>query len=189
MKVGVLALQGAFAEHIHVLSKLGVQSILVRLPQNLIGIDSLIIPGGESTTINKLLTEYNLRKPLINLIASGMPVLGICAGTIILAKTVAETEIDSLNAVDMEVKRNAFGRQLDSFEIDLNIPVLGKNKFHGIFIRAPLIQKTFNGVQILCQFRNHPVMVRQNNVIAATFHPELTEDLRFHRYFLNLVNG
>jgi len=189
MKVGVLALQGAFAEHIKILSNLGVEAFPVRLPSDLIGIDSLIIPGGESTTISKLLTDYHLREPLLELIRQGMPVLGICAGMILLAKRILGSEVDSLGAVDVEVKRNAFGRQVDSFEIDLNIPVLGEKPFHGVFIRAPIVQKTFNGVQVLCQFNSQPVVVRQENVIGATFHPELTDDLRFHEYFIEVVNG
>ena len=189
MKVGVLALQGAFAEHIKILSNLDVETSPVRLPSDLIGIDALIIPGGESTTISKLLMDYHLREPLLELIRQGTPVLGICAGMILLATKVLESEVDTLGVLDMEVKRNAFGRQVDSFELDLSIPVLGEKPFHGVFIRAPIVQRTFNGVQVLCQLNNQPVVVRQGNTIGATFHPELTDDLRFHEYFIDVVKG
>lgn len=189
MIVGVLALQGAFAEHIDIFSKLGVKALPVRLPADLNGVDSLIIPGGESTTISKLLTDYCLREPLLELIRHGMPILGICAGMILLAKTVVESDVNSLGVLDIKVKRNAFGRQVDSFELDLSIPILGAKPFHGVFIRAPKIQTTFNNVEVLCQLDDMPVIVRQENIIAAAFHPELTEDLRFHEYFIDITNG
>lgn len=189
MKIGVLALQGAFAEHIKVLTHLNIEAILVRLPAELNGIQALIIPGGESTTMSKLLSDYCLMEPVRNLVKRGLPVLGTCAGMVLLAKKVTGSEIEPIGGVDIEIKRNAFGRQLDSFEANLPIPALGDKTFPGIFIRAPIVQKVENGVEILCQINKRAVAVKQGKILACAFHPELTDDFRFHRYFLNFITG
>ena len=188
-KIGVLALQGAFIEHVSILNRLGVETSLVRLPQELEVLDGLVIPGGESTTIGKLMKAYGLVSPLRELIAGGLPVFGTCAGMILLAKQATDLNGYSLGAVDIQVRRNAFGRQVDSFEADLSIPVLGKAPFHAIFIRAPWIEKIGDGVEILAQLPDGtPVAARSKNVLVAAFHPELTKDVRFHAYFLDMVN-
>ncbi|NIA08874.1 MAG: pyridoxal 5'-phosphate synthase glutaminase subunit PdxT [Nitrospiraceae bacterium] len=188
-KIGVLALQGAFVEHVSVLNRLGVGTSLVRLPQDLDGLDGLVIPGGESTTIGKLMKAYELTPVLKKLIAEGLPVFGTCAGMILLAKQTADLNDYSLGAVDIRVRRNAFGRQVDSFETELSIPVLGETPFHAVFIRAPWIEKVGDGVKVLAQLSDGtPVAVRSKNVLVAAFHPELTRDMRFHAYFLNMVN-
>jgi 5'-phosphate synthase pdxT subunit len=189
MKVGVLALQGAFAEHIEVLTDLHVEAAAVRLPEDLNGVMALIIPGGESTTISRLLSAYHLREPIKNFINKGLPVLGTCAGMILLAKKITGAEVEPLGVMDIEVTRNAFGRQVNSFETDLPIPVLGDNAFHSVFIRAPVIQKVEPGVEVLCQINNNAVAVKQGKILACAFHPELANDLRFHRYFLNFITG
>jgi 5'-phosphate synthase pdxT subunit len=171
------------------LTALDAEAVPVRLPSELDGLDALIIPGGESTTISKLLTDYSLIKPLRKLARQGFPILGTCAGLILLAKKVPDLETESIGAMDIEVKRNAFGRQVDSFEADLQIPALGNGNFHGVFIRAPIIKKAERGIEILCKLNGSPVAVRQGKLLACAFHPELTDDLRFHRYFLDLVKG
>jgi 5'-phosphate synthase pdxT subunit len=189
VKIGVLALQGAVAEHTRMLSALDAEAVPIRLPSELDILDALVIPGGESTTISKLLSDYNLMEPLRKLANQGFPLLGTCAGMILLAKKVPNLNLESIGVMDIKVKRNAFGRQVDSFEADLNIPALGNGNFHGIFIRAPIIEKVEPGVEILCQLNTAPVAVRQGKLLACAFHPELTNDLRFHRYFLDLVTG
>jgi 5'-phosphate synthase pdxT subunit len=186
VKVGVLALQGAFAEHIKVLSILDIDAIPVRLPSDLAGVQALIIPGGESTAISKLLLDYRLMEPIRDLIKEGIPVLGTCAGMVLLAKKVTGAEIEPIGIIDIEIKRNAYGRQIESFESDLSIPVLGDKAFHGVFIRAPIIQKLGSNVEVLCRVSNNTVAVKEGNVIACAFHPELTNDLRFHKYFLRM---
>jgi 5'-phosphate synthase pdxT subunit len=189
VKIGVLALQGAVAEHIAMLSALGAEAVAVRLPSELNGLDALIIPGGESTTIGKLLSDYSLIEPIRQLARRGFPTLGTCAGLVLLARKVPNLQMEPIGAMDIEVKRNAFGRQVDSFEADLQIPALGNGNFHGVFIRAPIIEKTERGVEILCKLNGSPVAVRQGKMVACAFHPELTDDLRFHKYFLDLVKG
>jgi 5'-phosphate synthase pdxT subunit len=193
-KIGVLAMQGAFVEHIETLRRLGAAAIPIKLPEELKGTKGLIIPGGESTTIGKLVSEYRLVGELKKLIARGFPVLGTCAGMVLLAKEVYELNqhpsVEGLGAMDISVRRNAFGRQVDSFETDLNISVLGPPLFHAVFIRAPRIEKIGNGVEILASLPDGtPVAAREGNVIATAFHPELTSDLRLHKYFLSLVDG
>ncbi len=188
-RVGVLALQGDFAEHIAVLHRLEVEAVPVRLPSELNGVGGLIIPGGESTTIGKLMREYQLTEALNGLIAEGIPLLGTCAGMVMLASRISGMDQQSLGAMDIEVKRNAFGRQVDSFESDLNIPVLGQPPFHAVFIRAPVIESVGDGVEILARLADgSPVAARQNNLVATAFHPEITHDLRFHKYFLSFVD-
>jgi 5'-phosphate synthase pdxT subunit len=189
VKIGVLALQGAAAEHIQMMSALGAEAVPVRLPSELDGIDALIIPGGESTTISKLLSDYGLMEPIRLLAKKGFPIFGTCAGLVLLAKKVPNLQMESIGMMDIEVKRNAFGRQVDSFEADLKIPALHNGTFHGIFIRAPIIEKAERGVEVLCQLNGKPVAVRQGKLLACAFHPELTDDLRLHKYFLKLVTG
>lgn len=189
MKIGVLALQGAVAEHIQMLSALDAEAVPVRTPSELDGLDALVIPGGESTTISKLLSDYGLMEPIRELAEQGFPIFGTCAGLVLLAKRVSNLEMEPIGVMDIEVKRNAFGRQVDSFEANLEIPALQNGTFHGVFIRAPIIEKTENGVEVLCQLNDKPVAVRQGKLLACAFHPELTDDLRLHRYFLDIIKG
>jgi len=189
VKIGVLALQGAAAEHIQMLSALGAEAVPVRLPSELDGLEALIIPGGESTTISKLLSDYGLMEPIRRLAKKGFPIFGTCAGLVLLAKKAPNLQMESIGVMDIEVERNAFGRQADSFEADLKIPALHNGTFHGIFIRAPIIEKAERGVEVLCQLNGKPVAVRQGKLLACAFHPELTDDLRLHKYFLKLVTG
>lgn len=190
MKIGVLASQGAFAEHITVLHKLKVEAFPVRLPAELADVDGLIIPGGESTSISKLMADYKLVSKINNLAKNGLPVLGTCAGMILLANRTSDPHLQSLGLMDMVVERNAFGRQRESFEIELSIPVLGKKPFPGVFIRAPIIEQVNSGVEILARLSdNRGVAAKQGKILATAFHPELTDDLRFHKYFLDIVDG
>ena len=189
-KIGVLALQGGFIEHIQALRGLGLEAFPVRLPGELKGLEGLVIPGGESTTIGRLMGEYQLVKEIEKLIDKGFPVWGTCAGMILLAKEVVGLEQPSLEAMDIEVRRNAFGRQVDSFEAEIEVPALGQPPFPGVFIRAPRIERVGEGVEILGRLSDGtPVAARENNLLATAFHPELTTDLRFHRYFLSIING
>jgi 5'-phosphate synthase pdxT subunit len=189
MKIGVLAAQGAFAEHITALHRLGVDAVAVRLPADLNGIDGLIIPGGESTTISKLILAYELADRIKALVEGGLPVFGTCAGMIILAKKITDVNgIKPLGIMDIAIKRNAFGRQVDSFETDLSIPVLGTNPFHAIFIRAPRIISVDSCVEVLSRLDDGSISAaRQGNKVVCSFHPELTDDLRFHQYFVDIV--
>ncbi len=187
-KIGVLALQGAFIEHIKILQQLGAEAVPVRLPQELEGLNGLIIPGGESTTIGKLMHKYELIPVIQKLISEGLPVFGTCAGMILLANQVTGLNGNSLRVMDIGVKRNAFGRQVDSFEADLVMPVLGDSPFHAIFIRAPWIENMGNDVEILARLQDGtPVAAREGNIMVAAFHPELTSDTRMHEYFLSLI--
>lgn len=189
-KIGVLAMQGAFVEHIAALRRLEAEAVPVRLPREFKGLSALVIPGGESTTIGKLMREYSLVDELRKLIAKGFPIMGTCAGMILLAKQVRGLKQHTLEVMDIEVRRNAFGRQVDSFETALDVPVLGQPRFPAVFIRAPWIEKVGEGVEVLASLPNDTaVAVRQGNLIATAFHPELTDDLRFHDYFLSIVNG
>ena len=188
MKIGVLAAQGAFAEHIAVLRQLNAEAIPVRLPHQLAGLDGLIIPGGESTTISKLLSDYSLTDEIKDLASSGMPIFGTCAGLILMAKEISDAHAEPLKLMDIEVKRNAFGRQKESFETELSIPAIGDKPFHAVFIRAPLIEAVNGNVEILAKLDSgNIVAVRQDNLLAASFHPELTDDPRFHQYFIDII--
>lgn len=190
MKIGVLASQGAFAEHIAVLRQLGVKTVPVRLPQELMGLDGLIIPGGESTSIGRLVLAYDLVGGIKDLARGGLPVFGTCAGMILLAKKNSDAYPEPLELMDITIRRNAFGRQKESFETELLMPVLGEKPFPGVFIRAPLIEQVDDGVEILARLADGAVVAaRQNNLLASAFHPELTDDLRFHQYFLDIVAG
>ncbi len=191
MKIGVLALQGAFIEHIEILRRTGVDAAEIKLPEELQDLSALIIPGGESTTILKLIHSNGLFQPLKRRIQAGFPVMGTCAGMICLAKKVLnsqESSLEPLEVMDIEVKRNAFGRQVDSFEADLLVSELGQNPYHAVFIRAPLIKKAGAKVRILAKLPDGVIVAaQQGNLLVTSFHPELTDDLRFHEYFLRLA--
>ena len=188
MKIGVLALQGAFVEHIAILHQLKVQALPVRLPKELNGLDGLVIPGGETTSIGKLMLDYNLMSGIRELAKNGLPVFGTCAGMILLANKTSDLEIKPLGLMDIKVRRNAFGRQRESFETELSIPVLGEKPFLGVFIRAPVIEQANSNVEIIARLADGTgVAARQGKLLACAFHPELTSDPRFHRYFLDMV--
>jgi 5'-phosphate synthase pdxT subunit len=197
-RIGVLALQGSFIEHIALLERLGVEPPAVKLPKDLVGLEGLIIPGGESTTIGKLAATYELMEELKRLGEDGLPMWGTCAGMILLAREIEGTNQTNIGVMDITVERNAFGRQVESFEADLLIPALdvvnseeekGKS-FHAVFIRAPWIKRVGEGVEVLAALDEGVIVAtRQGNLLATAFHPELTEDIRFHRYFLNMVES
>jgi len=191
MKIGVLAAQGAFAEHIATLQRLDADTVPVRLPLQLASLDGLIIPGGESTSISRLILGYDLLDEIRNLAENGLPIMGTCAGMILLAKEISDSDgVEPIKIMDITVRRNAFGRQNESFETELSIPVLGEKPFPGVFIRAPLIERVNNGVETLAKLADGTIVAaRQKKLVALSFHPELTDDLRFHRYFLNIVTG
>ena len=196
MKIGVLALQGAFIEHIQILQGLGVEARPVRLPAELEGLDGLIIPGGESTTIGKLAVAYGLIEPVRGMAEAGKPIWGTCAGLILLAREIEGDAQPLLGLMDIRVRRNAFGRQVDSFEADLSIPALDAvsrpeergRPFHAVFIRAPKIVRTGDDVAELARLDDGTIVAaQQGNLLVTAFHPELTGDARFHRYFLGLA--
>jgi 5'-phosphate synthase pdxT subunit len=191
MKIGVLALQGAFAEHIAVLKKLKVEAIPVRLPQQLEGLDGLIIPGGESTTITKLMVHYKLKHKIIELAKNNFPIFGTCAGMIVLARELSSSGgVEPAGVMDIKVNRNAFGRQVDSFETEISIPVLGEKPLTGVFIRAPLIESVGKEAEVLARLDDGTIVAaRQGKLLVCSFHPELTDDTRFHHYFLDIVSG
>jgi 5'-phosphate synthase pdxT subunit len=189
MRVGVLALQGTFIEHIGLLRQLGVEAVPIRLPHGLDTLDGLIIPGGESTTMLRLMESFGLVRPIREMARNGLPIWGTCAGMILLAKSVSNYEMETLGLMDMKVRRNAFGSQIDSFEADLEIPLVGEEPFHAVFIRAPIIEEAMPGVEILSRLPDSTIVAtRQNRLLACAFHPEFTDDLRFHSYFLNMVS-
>jgi len=213
MRVGVLALQGDFAEHIAVLRSMDgrlleevgsgphhsvpeidrepvepIEAVEVRLPDQLSAIDGLILPGGESTTIGKLMVEYSLLEPLRRRIASGMPVFGTCAGAILLARHIQGLDQPLIGVMDLVIRRNAFGRQLQSFETDLSIDSLGDPPPRAVFIRAPAIESVGTGVEILARLKDGTIVAaRQRNMLVTVFHPELAGDIRLHRYFIRMV--
>lgn len=191
--VGVLALQGAFREHVAALGRLGATTREVRQLKDVDGIDALVIPGGESTTIGKLLVDLGMMEPIRARIEAGMPVYGSCAGLILLCRHIEGSEQPRLGVLDATVRRNAFGRQVDSFEADLAIPALGPEPLPAVFIRAPVILATGPEVEVLARVKmdgaDRAVAVRQGHILATSFHPELTPDTRFHRYFLEMCEG
>ena len=186
MKVGVLALQGAFARHVRVLAGLGAAPLEVRTADDLSLVDALVMPGGESTTMSMLLDSSGLRAPIAERLAGGLPVLGTCAGMILLASRVADGRDDqrSFGAVDLDVRRNGYGRQVDSFEADLEVTGLDE-PFHGVFIRAPVVERVGDGVEVLATVDGRPVLCRQGRVVVAAFHPEVSGDDRIHGRFLD----
>jgi 5'-phosphate synthase pdxT subunit len=188
-KVGILALQGAVARHRRALADVGAAPVAVRTPEHLAEVDALVVPGGESTTISMLLESSGLFEPIGERLAGGMPVLGTCAGMILLSTKILDGRADqrSWGAIDVDVRRNAFGRQVDSFETDLDVAALEGGPFHAVFIRAPVVERAGEEVEVLAAVGDRPVLVRQGHVLVASFHPELTADGRLHRYFLEEV--
>ena len=192
MKIGVLALQGDFAEHVSMLKRIGVEAVEVRLPEQLNGLDGLIIPGGESTTIGKLAVAYNLMEPLREF-GKSHAVWGTCAGAIFLSRDIGRDQ-PLLELMDIKVQRNAFGRQVDSFETDLEIDELFKttgteHPYHAVFIRAPIIESVGGKARVLCALADGRIVAaQQGHLLATSFHPELTSDTRFHEYFISLAS-
>ncbi|WP_295648243.1 pyridoxal 5'-phosphate synthase glutaminase subunit PdxT [uncultured Dietzia sp.] len=194
--IGVLALQGAVIEHIRHLEEVGARAIPVRKQSELDAVDGLVLPGGESTTMSRLLDVYQMYEPVAERIGAGMPVYGSCAGMILLASQVVDTRADAtwFSAIDMTVRRNAFGRQVDSFEADLVVDPLGPEPLRTVFIRAPWVETVGPNVEVLARVRasdgrDHAVAVRQGNALATSFHPEVTDDVRVHRYFLDMARA
>jgi len=182
VRIGVLALQGAFAEHVQTLRAIGVEAVEVRLPEHLEQVDGLILPGGESTAMRRLIDRWGMRQPILDLAASGAPLFGTCAGMIVLAKEIAGEATPILPLLDVTVQRNAFGRQLDSFETELPVPLLGDTPVHAVFIRAPVIERVGPAVDVLATLPDGRIVaVRERNIIATSFHPELAGETRFHR--------
>jgi len=189
MRVGVLALQGTFIEHIEIMQQLGVEALPIRLPHELNTLNGLIIPGGESTTMLRLMESFGLIQPIREMARDGLAIWGTCAGMVLLAKSISNYEMETLGLMDMKVRRNAFGSQIDSFEVDLEIPLVGEEPFHAVFIRAPVIKEAESGVKILSRLPDSTIVAaKQNRLLACAFHPEFTDDLRFHSYFLNMVS-
>lgn len=187
-RIGVLAVQGAVREHLEAIRDIGAEPVQVRLPRDFDGLDALILPGGESTTMRLLIDRYGLREPIMAMAGRGAPLLGTCAGMILLAARLTGGEQPILGLLDMEVQRNAYGRQLDSYEADLDIPALGDGPLHGVFIRAPVVVETGPDVEVLASDeQGRAIAVRQGRVLATAFHPELTRDRRLHRLLLEMV--
>jgi 5'-phosphate synthase pdxT subunit len=190
VRIGVLALQGAFVEHLRTLHAIGVEGVRVRLPEDLDGIAGLIVPGGESTTMRRLVDRWGLRRPLLDLAGRGAPILGTCAGMVVLCRTIVGGETPVLPLLDAVVHRNAFGRQLDSFETDVEVPVLGDQPVHAIFIRAPIVESVGPGVDVLARLDDGRIVaVRERNVLATAFHPELAGETRFHRLLATMAEA
>ncbi len=184
LTIGILAMQGAFAKHKKALEELKVKTVLVRTEKDLVSCDSLIIPGGESTTIDKQLTFAKLKEPLLQF-AKSKPILGTCAGAILMSKKLlCDGGVQPLKLMDIEIKRNAYGRQNDSFEAEVTLSFSNKTPFNAIFIRAPAIESYGPNVEILAKFKEQPILVREGLLFAATFHPELSSDTRIHAYFV-----
>jgi pyridoxal 5'-phosphate synthase pdxT subunit len=189
MRIGVLALQGAFREHLDTLRAIGVEGVRVREAADLDGVSGLILPGGESTTMRHLIERWGLRQPIMDLADAGTPIFGTCAGMIVLADQIVGGEPPILPLLDVSVERNAFGRQLESFEAELAVPILGDTPVHAVFIRAPVIERVGPGVDVLARLEDGRIVaVRQGNVIATAFHPELAGETRFHRLVATMAN-
>lgn len=191
-RVGVLALQGDFREHLAALRSLGAEAVSVRRPEELASVDGLIIPGGESSVMDKLTRLFGLAEPLKAAISAGLPVYGTCAGLIMLADEVLDSieGQQSLGGLDVSVRRNAFGSQVDSFETDLTVPAISEASMHAVFIRAPLVERLGDAVQVLARLTDGRIVaVEQGNLLGTSFHPEVTNDLRFHEYFLAKVRA
>jgi pyridoxal 5'-phosphate synthase pdxT subunit len=189
LKIGVLALQGAFKEHIRIIGEMGCEAIEIRKAEQLEGIDGIILPGGESTAIGKLLVDFNIKETLISKIQNGMPVWGTCAGMILLAKELDDDKNAHLKVMDIKVRRNAYGTQLDSFITSAVIAKVSENETPMVFIRAPYIVNTGENVEVIHKIDEHIVAARQNNMLATSFHPELTDDKTFHEYFIKMVEA
>jgi pyridoxal 5'-phosphate synthase pdxT subunit len=187
--VGVLALQGDVVEHVAALERAGAQAVTVKTPEELARVAGLVIPGGESTTVMKLLDRFGLAQPIVERVRGGMPLWGTCMGMIVTAHDVADMQQPTLDLIDITVRRNAFGRQNESAEVELPIPALGRKPFPAVFIRAPWIERVGPSVELLASREGHGVMVRADNVLGTSFHPELTGDPRVHGYFLSMVEA
>jgi 5'-phosphate synthase pdxT subunit len=188
MKIGVLAVQGDFAEHEAMLRMVGVEPVEVRLPAHLEGISGLILPGGESTTMRRLIDRWGLREPLLDFARTGAPVFGTCAGMIVLSREIADGDEPILPLLDVTVRRNAFGRQLDSFEGELVVPIVGDQPVHAVFIRAPIVERVGPGVDVLARLEDGRIVaVRERNIVATAFHPELAGEPRFHRLIATMA--
>jgi 5'-phosphate synthase pdxT subunit len=187
-RVGILAVQGAVREHVEALRAVGADPVLVRLPADFADLDALILPGGESTAMRRMIDQYGLREPIRAMARAGAPMLGTCAGMILLADRLADGEDPVLELLDVEVQRNAYGRQLDSFEADIDVPALGPEQLHGVFIRAPVLSDVGPRAEVLARDpQGRPIAVRQGRVLATAFHPELTGDRRMHLLLLSLL--
>jgi pyridoxal 5'-phosphate synthase pdxT subunit len=187
-RIGVLALQGGVREHMVALREVGAEPGDGRLPRDLVGLSGLILPGGESTTMRRLVDLYGLRDPIVALANGGAALYGTCAGMILLANRIADGEEPVLSLLDITVERNAYGRQLDSFEAEIEVPILGPEPIHGVFIRAPAVGEVGQGVEVLARDPDgRPIAVQQGRIVATAFHPELTADRRFHRHLLELI--
>jgi 5'-phosphate synthase pdxT subunit len=188
--IGVLALQGAYEAHRKVLQeRLGVDARLVRTAEEIAAVDGLILPGGESTTMGKLMDRHGLDAVIRERAEAGLPVFGTCAGLILMAKEIADSDQHRLGLLDVTVERNAFGRQVDSFEADIPVPPVGEEPVRGVFIRAPFVAVAGPEVEVIGRFRDRIVAVRQGSLLASAFHPELTDDMRLHAYFVEMVRG
>ena len=189
-RIGILALQGAVREHVAAIREVGAEPVEVRLPADVAGLDALILPGGESTTMRRLIERYGLRQPILDLATSGAPLFGTCAGMILLAARSADAEEAVLPLLDVTVRRNAYGRQLDSYEADLEMPAIGPEPVHGVFIRAPVVSDAGPEVEVLARdTEGRPIAVRQGKVLATAFHPELTAERRLHRLLLEMIDA
>ena len=197
MKIGVVAVQGAVSEHVEVLNKamkelkINGNAAYVRSVKDLENISGVVIPGGESTTINRLMLTTGMHEKIIELAKKGLPILGTCAGTILLAKEgdeqVKQTNTRLLELMDMKVLRNAYGRQVDSFEVDVKIPEISDKPFRGVFIRAPTIEKVWDDTKVWAKYQDTIIGAKKGNIVALTFHPELSDDLRIHEYFIKTI--
>jgi len=187
-RIGVLAVQGDFAEHVSTLRSIGVEAVEVRLPADLEGLDGLILPGGESTTMRRLIDRWGLKQPILEFARTGAPMFGTCAGMIVLSREIADGDDPILPLLDVTVRRNAFGRQLDSFETDVPVALLGDEPVHAVFIRAPVVERTGPDVDILAQLEDGRIVaVRERNILATAFHPEVTGETRFHRLLATMA--
>jgi 5'-phosphate synthase pdxT subunit len=186
--IGVLSLQGAFREHVQALEALDANPVKIRRRRELENLDGLIIPGGESTTIGKLMVSYHMLDEIKSLGARGLPIFGTCAGLVMLARELIEQDQPLLGLMDIRARRNAFGRQVKSFEADLDLPLLGPDPFHGVFIRAPWIESAGSEVEVLATHEGHAIAARQSKLLVTAFHPELTDDRRLHQLFLEMVS-
>lgn len=189
MPFGVLALQGDFREHVQALQRLGVDAVAVRTADEVAAVQGLIIPGGESTTIGKLMQRFGIDDAIVERVEQGMALYGTCAGLILMANDIEDSDQHRLGLLDITVRRNAFGRQIDSFETDMQIPELGPDPIRAVFIRAPFVTEIRNGARTLAAIDGRPVLIQRGKLLASSFHPELTDDTRLHEYFLSLVAG
>jgi 5'-phosphate synthase pdxT subunit len=187
MKIGVLALQGAFREHCWMLERCGAEASEIRKPEDLDEVSGLIIPGGESTTIGKLMVEWGLLEKIQSRVSQGMAIYGTCAGMIMLAKDILDSNQPRLGLMDITVRRNAFGRQRESFEADMSVPEFGAELIKAVFIRAPYIEKAGPNVKVMAVVRDKIVIARQDKMLVTAFHPELTQDDRIHKYFISMI--